>query len=225
MCVCLWTSSGQNWCHNSSVHSQKLRHCFACTKCSIIIDWIDLNTRGHKMRHEEISLIQPYVFEIIFPKSNLNKTKQKTKKCWAPQGTLPPPKNLKPITNSLERHNVDNLGPQTKHTIPGLALAGCRSCNSSSKCKNGATRGWGSSPWAVKFQDFWEGSLHPNQILSFSTLKLKLPEGDSKTSNLIKAFFFFFFHIEVTGFHRVQRVANPAVSRLHCSARQVLFSF
>lgn len=52
--------------------------------------------------------------------------KQKTKKCWAPQGTLPTPKNLKPITNSLERHNVDNLGPQTKHTVPGLALPGCR---------------------------------------------------------------------------------------------------
>lgn len=89
--------------------------------------WLDwFKYQRPQMRHEDISLIQPYVFEIIFPKSNLNKTKQKTKKCWAPQGTLPTPKNLKPITNSLERHNVDNLGPQTKHTIPGLALPGCR---------------------------------------------------------------------------------------------------
>lgn len=96
--------------------------------------------------------------------------------------------------------------------------------NSVSKGKNIATRGWSMTPSAMGFQDFWKGFFYPNKDLSFSTSKfqLQLAMRDSKIPKLIKTSL---FHIEVTSFHGVQRVANPAVSRLDCSARQVLFSF
>lgn len=81
--------------------------------------WISEST-GWSLR--KCPLAPPHLFKIILP--NLKKQQQKNKETLSPTRNSPTPQNIQPIKSSMEKHSVDNPQPQTKNTIPGLALLG-----------------------------------------------------------------------------------------------------